>query len=89
VHEVCGKTEVLVVQNQTGQPLDVYLMQGAQDATQILLGTAVVGTSEYRLPPSGNDMRWFQARIPPSGAGQGRADDPRRARDLTYKVECR
>lgn len=87
--EVCAKTEVLVVQNGTDEPLDIYLMQGAQDKTQVLLGTATAGTSEYRLPPRGGEPRWFQARVPPSTPTQERRYDRRRVKNLVFNVECR
>ena len=86
--DICAKTETLVVQNGTEEPFDIYLIQGAQDARQVLLGTAGPGRSEYRLPAHTGDGPRFQARVPPSTAPHDRPRNPRRERDLVFKVEC-
>lgn len=82
----CIGEPMLVVRNETGAPVEVYIVRGA---THTFVGTAPLGRIELSLPPGTPPDASFQGRRPDgtwiAHAYGGRSD----ARRLEFDVQCR
>jgi hypothetical protein len=87
--EVCTGTEVLLVRNETGGRVDVFMSNSGGGTNQTLLGTVNAGPTEFSLPPRVPGPRSFMGRSA-SGAYVPATYNGQVGRErLSFRVVCR
>lgn len=87
--EVCTGTEVLLVRNETGGPIDVFMSNSGGGTNQVLLGTVNAGPTEFILPPRVPGPRSFMGRTT-SGAYMPATYNGQVGKErLAFRVLCR
>jgi hypothetical protein len=82
----CLGTEIAVVRNETGAPVDVFVFSGR---AEVPIGTARLGRNEFTIPPLPTARRAFNVRTLEGTAIRLARPSQSPASRVNIAVECR